>query len=63
MFVPATCGEGLMFTCMCTALTQEYAAVLMGMSSFSPSSFIIDELWLTDLLTMIQVRCRASRVR
>lgn len=51
-----------MFTCILTALTQEYAAVLMGMSSFSPSSFIIDELWLTDLLTMIQVRCRASRV-
>ena len=37
------------------AHVQEYAAVLSGMASFSPSSFIIDELWLTDLLTMIQV--------
>mmetsp|Transcript_9260 Transcript_9260/g.24945 ORF Transcript_9260/g.24945 Transcript_9260/m.24945 type:complete len:703 (-) Transcript_9260:7-2115(-) len=37
----------------------EYAAVLSGMASFSPSSLIIDELWLADLLTMIQ--CKAHK--
>lgn len=30
--------------------------MLTGMASFAPSSLVIDELWMADLLTMIQVR-------